>query len=36
MDEDAAAYVTANSPLSPSIQGRIVCTGVGCPAITAP
>ncbi len=36
MDEDAAAYVTANSPLSPSIQGRIVCTGAGCPPITAP
>ena len=36
MDEDAAAYVAANSPLSPSIQGRIVCTGAGCPAITAP
>jgi 2',3'-cyclic-nucleotide 2'-phosphodiesterase (5'-nucleotidase family) len=43
MDEDAAAYVTANSPLSPSIQGRINCAdsngpGVGndCPAITSP
>ena len=36
MDEDAAAYVAANSPLTPSIQGRIVCTGSACPAITAP
>jgi 2',3'-cyclic-nucleotide 2'-phosphodiesterase (5'-nucleotidase family) len=36
MDEDAAAYVTANSPLSPSIQGRIVCTGAGCPVVTSP
>lgn len=42
MDQDLAAYVTANSPISPTIQGRIVCTdpnpGVGnnCPPITAP
>jgi 2',3'-cyclic-nucleotide 2'-phosphodiesterase (5'-nucleotidase family) len=43
MDQDAADYVAANSPLSPSIQGRIVCTdanGAGvspnCPVITAP
>jgi 2',3'-cyclic-nucleotide 2'-phosphodiesterase (5'-nucleotidase family) len=43
MDQDAADYVAGNSPLSPSIQGRIVCTdangsGVSpdCPAITAP
>jgi 2',3'-cyclic-nucleotide 2'-phosphodiesterase (5'-nucleotidase family) len=43
MDQDAADYVAANSPLSPSIQGRIVCmdaNGAGvspnCPAITAP
>lgn len=42
MDQDLAAYVTANSPISPAIQGRIVCTdpnpGVGnnCPAVTAP
>jgi 2',3'-cyclic-nucleotide 2'-phosphodiesterase (5'-nucleotidase family) len=36
MDEDAAAYVSANSPISPSIQGRIVCTGGSCPPITAP
>ena len=42
MDQDLAAYVTANSPISPSIQGRIVCSdpnpgaGNNCPAITAP
>lgn len=42
MSQDLDAYVIANSPLSPTIQGRIVCTdpnpGVGndCPAITAP
>jgi 2',3'-cyclic-nucleotide 2'-phosphodiesterase (5'-nucleotidase family) len=43
MDQDAADYVAANSPLSPSIQGRITCTdanGAGvspnCPVITAP
>ena len=26
MDQVLADYVTAGSPLSPSIQGRIVCT----------
>jgi len=31
MDQDVEAYITANSPISPSIQGRIVCTGAGCP-----
>jgi 2',3'-cyclic-nucleotide 2'-phosphodiesterase (5'-nucleotidase family) len=42
MDQDLAAYVTANSPITPTIQGRIVCTdpnpgsGNNCPAITAP
>jgi 2',3'-cyclic-nucleotide 2'-phosphodiesterase (5'-nucleotidase family) len=39
MDADAAAYVAANSPLSPAIQGRIVCSdpnpgsGNNCPTI---
>jgi len=36
---DVADYVTANTPISPSIQGRIVCTTSGataCPVITAP
>jgi 2',3'-cyclic-nucleotide 2'-phosphodiesterase (5'-nucleotidase family) len=42
MDQDLAAYVTANSPISPTIQGRIVCTdpnpgsGNNCRPITAP
>jgi len=31
MDQDVEAYIAANSPISPSIQGRIVCTGAGCP-----
>ena len=37
MDEVLADYVAANSPLSPSIQGRIVCTTTGatpCPVVT--
>jgi 2',3'-cyclic-nucleotide 2'-phosphodiesterase (5'-nucleotidase family) len=43
LDQVLAGYVTSASPLTPSIQGRIVCAdsnGVGtapdCPAITAP
>jgi 2',3'-cyclic-nucleotide 2'-phosphodiesterase (5'-nucleotidase family)/predicted AlkP superfamily phosphohydrolase/phosphomutase len=39
MDEVTADYVGANSPISPAIQGRIVCTTSGataCPVITAP
>jgi 2',3'-cyclic-nucleotide 2'-phosphodiesterase (5'-nucleotidase family) len=42
MDADVADYVAANSPISPSIQGRIVCadsngaTSPNCPVITAP
>lgn len=32
MDQDVEAYIMANSPISPSIQDRIVCTGAGCPA----
>jgi 2',3'-cyclic-nucleotide 2'-phosphodiesterase (5'-nucleotidase family) len=31
MDQDVEAYIMANPPISPSIQGRIVCTGAGCP-----
>ena len=37
MDQVLADYVQANSPLSPSIQGRIVCTTSGvtpCPVVT--
>jgi 2',3'-cyclic-nucleotide 2'-phosphodiesterase (5'-nucleotidase family)/predicted AlkP superfamily phosphohydrolase/phosphomutase len=39
MDQTVADWITANSPLSPAIQGRIVCTTTGatpCPVITAP
>ena len=42
MDQVVADYVTATSPIAPSIQGRIVCadsngaTAPNCPAITAP
>lgn len=39
MDQTVADYITANSPLNPAIQGRIVCTTSGataCPVITAP
>jgi 2',3'-cyclic-nucleotide 2'-phosphodiesterase (5'-nucleotidase family)/predicted AlkP superfamily phosphohydrolase/phosphomutase len=39
MDQTVADWITANSPLAPAIQGRIVCTTSGatpCPVITAP
>jgi 2',3'-cyclic-nucleotide 2'-phosphodiesterase (5'-nucleotidase family) len=42
MDQVLADYVASASPLSPAIQGRIVCTdsngseGFNCPVITAP
>jgi 2',3'-cyclic-nucleotide 2'-phosphodiesterase (5'-nucleotidase family) len=42
MEEVLADYISANTPISPAIQGRIVCTdptpgaGNDCPAITAP
>ena len=36
LDNVVAAWITANSPLTPAIQGRIVCVGATCPAITAP
>jgi len=32
MDQVLAEYVTAGSPLSPSIQGRVACTTSGTPA----
>ena len=34
MDEALADYVTANTPISPSIQGRITCVGATCPVVT--
>ncbi len=36
MDQTVADWITANSPLSPAIQGRIVCVGAACPPVTAP
>ena len=39
MDEVTADYIAATTPISPSIQGRIVCTTTGttaCPVVTAP
>jgi len=31
MDQDVAAYVAENTPISPVIQGRITCIGSTCP-----
>ncbi len=31
MDADVAAYIAANTPISPAIQGRIGCIGSTCP-----
>jgi 2',3'-cyclic-nucleotide 2'-phosphodiesterase (5'-nucleotidase family) len=39
MDQDVADYVSANTPISPAIEGRIECTTTGvpaCPAVTSP
>jgi 2',3'-cyclic-nucleotide 2'-phosphodiesterase (5'-nucleotidase family)/predicted AlkP superfamily phosphohydrolase/phosphomutase len=36
MDQTVADYVTASTPISPAIQGRITCVGAACPVITAP
>jgi 2',3'-cyclic-nucleotide 2'-phosphodiesterase (5'-nucleotidase family) len=43
MDADVADYISASSPISPSIQGRIVCTDANgtattpnCPVVTSP
>ncbi|MGH2401264.1 MAG: bifunctional metallophosphatase/5'-nucleotidase [Candidatus Limnocylindria bacterium] len=36
LDNAVSSWITDNSPLNPTIQGRINCTGTGCPAITAP
>ena len=33
MANDVAAWITANTPISPEIQNRIMCTGAGCPAV---
>jgi 2',3'-cyclic-nucleotide 2'-phosphodiesterase (5'-nucleotidase family) len=37
LEETLADFVTANSPLSPTIQGRVTCTSSGatvCPTVT--
>ena len=34
MDQTLADYVTASSPISPAIQGRIACVGATCPVVT--
>jgi 5'-nucleotidase len=37
LEQTLADYVTANSPLAPTIQGRVVCTTSGataCPVVT--
>ena len=39
MDQTVADWITENTPLTPAIQGRIVCTTTGatpCPVVTAP
>jgi 2',3'-cyclic-nucleotide 2'-phosphodiesterase (5'-nucleotidase family)/predicted AlkP superfamily phosphohydrolase/phosphomutase len=36
LDQVVADYIDARDTISPAIQGRIVCTGTGCPPITAP
>ena len=36
MDQVVADYITANSPLSPALQGRIVCTTSGATACPVP
>jgi 2',3'-cyclic-nucleotide 2'-phosphodiesterase (5'-nucleotidase family) len=33
MDQILANYVTAQGTINPAIQGRIVCTGAGCPTV---
>jgi len=36
MDMVLADHITISSPVSPAIQGRIVCNGATCPVITSP
>ena len=31
VDQDLAAYIAANTPITPEIQGRIGCIGLACP-----
>jgi 2',3'-cyclic-nucleotide 2'-phosphodiesterase (5'-nucleotidase family)/predicted AlkP superfamily phosphohydrolase/phosphomutase len=34
MDQVTANYITATTPVNPTTQGRITCTGTGCPIVT--
>jgi 2',3'-cyclic-nucleotide 2'-phosphodiesterase (5'-nucleotidase family) len=34
MDQVLADYISANTPVSPAIQGRINCVGASCPVVT--
>jgi 2',3'-cyclic-nucleotide 2'-phosphodiesterase (5'-nucleotidase family)/predicted AlkP superfamily phosphohydrolase/phosphomutase len=34
MDQVVADYIQAQGTISPAIQGRITCTGTGCPTVT--
>jgi 2',3'-cyclic-nucleotide 2'-phosphodiesterase (5'-nucleotidase family) len=34
MDQDVADFISANTPINAAIQGRITCTGTGCPVPT--
>lgn len=36
MANDVVDWVAATTPISPAIQGRITCTGAGCPTVVAP
>jgi 2',3'-cyclic-nucleotide 2'-phosphodiesterase (5'-nucleotidase family) len=33
LDQVTSNYVSANTPISPAIQGRITWTGAGCPTV---
>jgi 2',3'-cyclic-nucleotide 2'-phosphodiesterase (5'-nucleotidase family) len=34
MDQVVAEYIAAQGTISPEIEGRITCTGTGCPPVT--
>jgi 2',3'-cyclic-nucleotide 2'-phosphodiesterase (5'-nucleotidase family) len=34
MDQVLADYIADNTPISPTIQGRIACVGASCPVVT--
>jgi hypothetical protein len=33
LDQVTSDYISAHTPVSPAIQGRITCTGASCPAV---